>query len=88
MVYTHQHHNPKVIVKTGVSSGKPARQTVKEKCNLCDAMHHTSMLTGESVRLNINEIDIPDYLPFEYKFTSLQIISAGGRAPPSSIRFL
>ena len=45
-------------------------------------MHHTAMVTGEGVHLNVARVDVPAYTLFEYKFTSIQIIPTGGRAPP------
>jgi hypothetical protein len=88
MVYAHQHHITKGKIKFSVTSGKSSQQTVREKCNLCDAMHHTTMIAGESFHLSNTGFKIPAYTPFEYKFTSIQIVLAAGRAPPLSIFLL
>jgi hypothetical protein len=84
MVYAHQHS-----ITTGVAiahsiSKKQAQQTVKEKCYLCDVMHHNAMVKTNQVRLNPITVITHVFKSVEYTFTSLQLILSGGRAPPVS----
>ncbi|MCR8557485.1 hypothetical protein KXD93_07525 [Mucilaginibacter sp. BJC16-A38] len=82
MVYSHQH---KLIKETeqSYSANKPQpHQTVSEKCQLCDAMHHNSMVITSNV--TVSPISVTDhvYKSPVYNFTSLALILSGGRAPP------
>ena len=82
MVYVHQHK----LIKTSstyVTIKQQAKQTVSEKCQLCDAMHHTSMIVGSNVFFDHMAIADYFYKSPVYNFTSLALILAGGRAPPS-----
>jgi len=81
MVYVHQHK----LIKTGstyAASQQKIKQTVSEKCQLCDAMHHTSMVVGSNVFFDHMAVADCFYKSPVYNFTSLALILAGGRAPP------
>lgn len=81
MVYSHQHALIKGITKHSHTAA--GQQTVKEKCLLCDAMHHT-----DAVAVSNNSFFIPlvtsdhFFKPGDYNFVSLALILAAGRAPP------
>jgi hypothetical protein len=81
MVYVHQH---KLIKASGtyVVSHNESKQTVSEKCQLCDAMHHTSMVVGSIVFFSYPVVADYVYKSPVYNFTSLALILSGGRAPP------
>jgi hypothetical protein len=82
MVYAHQHKLIQGTKHNYSLNQQQARQTLTEKCQLCDAMHHNSMVI--SGRVNFTPVVIEDYVYIspEYSFTSLALILAGGRAPP------
>ena len=82
MVYAHQHN---VVSNTGkaynISKNIP-QQTVKEKCYLCDVMHHHVMVTISQVYFNPVVVASHIFKKTEYNFTSIQLTLSGGRAPP------
>jgi hypothetical protein len=86
MVYAHQHKLIQGTKQTHlVNKQQSTQQTLTEKCQLCDAMHHNSMLVGG--HLYFNSIAISDFIYISpvYNFTSLALILSGGRAPPANI---
>jgi len=83
MVYSHQHN----IIKPGKTyhiSKNLSKETVKEKCALCDIMHHNTMVTANDVFFS--QILVVDHVfkSFEYNFKSISLILSIGRAPPVS----
>jgi len=87
MVYAHQH---RIINGNGLNYGVAKnipQQTVGEKCYFCDVMHHNSMVAASHTYLNAVAVVGHVYKSFEYNFTSIQLISSGGRAPPISNHF-
>ena len=84
MVYAHQHNQVKNIHASANHDCKNSQHTiVKEKCELCDSMHHNAMElasnpTYHAALVGTNRI----YKPSEYSFTSIALILAAGRAPP------
>jgi hypothetical protein len=82
MVYAHQHKLIQRVKQTYSANKQLPKQTITEKCRLCDAMHHNSMvIAGEA---NFIPVVVADYVyqSSEYNFTSLALILSGGRAPP------
>lgn len=81
-VYAHYH--PTSYIKANTSKSQQTRTTISERCQLCDAMHHTSM-TQENhtffVPLITSELI---YKQGQYNFVSIALILAAGRAPPIS----
>jgi hypothetical protein len=84
MVYAHQHN---VVNGTGrfyiVSKNIP-RQTLKEKCALCDVMHHNSMATTAQVYLKPATVAGHVFKSETYNCVSIRLILTGGRAPPTA----
>ncbi|PWK72464.1 hypothetical protein LX99_04321 [Mucilaginibacter oryzae] len=80
-VYSHQHALIKGITKSSHIAAD--RATVKEKCSLCDAMHHADAVV---VVGNLFLIPLaPSAHVFkqgDYNFVSIALILAAGRAPP------
>jgi len=82
MVYAHQHMTRYVV--SHAQKPDQNRITVTEKCQLCDAMHHTSMV------INTNQYFTPVistnhfYKQGKYDFISISLILSPGRAPPLS----
>jgi hypothetical protein len=83
MVYAHQHPITGSEKKIIDISGSAPRQIVKEKCQLCDVMHHNAMLASYQVYLNPVAVVGHTYKSIEYNFTSVRLILSGDRAPPS-----
>jgi hypothetical protein len=79
MVFVHQH---KTIKGTTYASAPTGQQTVKEKCDMCDVMHHHVMDTTISSGFFISVSASPLLKVFNYHFTSIQLILSCGRAPP------
>ncbi|ASU32041.1 hypothetical protein [Mucilaginibacter xinganensis] len=80
MVYAHQH---KLIQGSKHTySHQQSKQTLTEKCRVCDAMHHNNMAINGQV--SFTPVIVADYVYKSpvYSFTSLSLILAGGRAPP------
>jgi hypothetical protein len=80
MVYGHQHNATAAVVKNW--SADQHKQTFKEKCDLCDVMHHNSMLTAYQVYFSPVKVVAHVYKNFGYSFTNIRLLAAGGRAPP------
>jgi hypothetical protein len=83
MIYAHQHNVSKSTVKICNIPKNLTQQTVKEKCGLCDVMHHNSMVITNQVYLNPVTIAVHVFTQVQYSFTSISLILSGGRAPPS-----
>jgi len=79
MVYAHQH-----LVKYKTHQTAQNQTTVSEKCQICDAMHHTSMTLAD------NHYFIPTvssdhvYKQGKYAFISISLVLSAGRSPPVS----
>jgi len=82
MVNAHQHNVISNTGKTNNISKNIPQQTVKEKCYLCDVMHHHVMVTTSQVYVNPVMAVSLVFKNVEYNFTSIQLILSGGRAPP------
>jgi len=82
MVYSHQHKLNKGTEQASSTNKQQPRQTLSEKCQLCDAMHHTSMVIGSQVVISPVLVTTHVYKTSKYYFTSLALILSGGRAPP------
>jgi hypothetical protein len=86
MIYAHQHPvSPALGKQFAASRAAIAHQTVKEKCDLCDVMHHNAMVASHYAYLNPVAVCVHVYKDVDYNFTSIQLILAGGRAPPSHL---
>lgn len=81
MVYSHQHALIKGITKHNhLAEG---RQTVKEKCLMCDAMHHTDAVAVSNTSFLIPLVTSDHvFKPGDYDFISIALILSAGRAPP------
>jgi hypothetical protein len=79
MVSAHQH-----LVKYNTHQIAQNQQTVTEKCQLCDVMHHNSMTIAEHhYFIPLVSTDY-FYTPGKYNFVSIALILSSGRAPPLS----
>ena len=83
MVYAHQHN----IIKPGktyhIFKNLP-KETVKEKCALCDSMNHNTMVIANGIFFNQVLVAGHVFKSFEYNFKSISLILSCGRAPPVS----
>lgn len=82
MIYAHQHSyrlRP-AIVRLPVKS--TPHNSFKEKCSLCDVMHHNSMDTAVPFYAAAAVKEDCCFKKISYSFTSIQLILAAGRAPP------
>jgi len=83
MVYAHQH-----FVGTGSNKaayhtpGAQPRQTVTENCQLCDAMHHNTVVVNNNIHFAPVVVSNYTYTAYQYAFISVAIIHSSGRAPP------
>lgn len=83
MVYTHQHQLIKGISKTAsVTNNHPPQQTVKEKCDMCDAMHHNFAVIDNPIYAIPQQAVMRVFKPCDYNFVSISLVLASGRAPP------
>ena len=82
MVYTHQHHASLATYNTHKTSQN--QQTLTEKCQLCDAMHHNNMVVV-SHQYFIPAVSADHfYKQGQYNFVSVALILSAGRSPPLS----
>jgi len=82
MVYAHQHKLIQGTEQTHSVKHQQPKQTLTEKCQLCDAMHHNSMVITSHASFTPVVVTGYVYKSPEYNFTSLSLILSGGRAPP------
>lgn len=83
MVFAHQHNITKSIHASNCDDcHNTAKQTFKEKCALCDSMHHTNMeLLSNVYHTQFVSVDRV-FITFQYDFKSIALILSQGRAPP------
>jgi len=82
VVYAHQ-HKTKTISVSGSKNQKQKHQ-VKEKCDLCDAMHHTYMDMAVKVYLPAPTAVSYFYYNSNDYVTSIGLVLSKGRSPPLS----
>jgi hypothetical protein len=78
-VYAHQHKTYGSLVRTPAHGA-----VVSEKCQLCDAMHHNSMIQHTEKLFTPVIVTNHFYKQGKYDFVSIALILSGGRAPPLS----
>jgi hypothetical protein len=84
MVYAHQHKLNHSLKQTYSVSTHHAQPTITEKCKLCDAMHHYNAVNDTQTAPTLLPVENIAYVSPVYNFTSLSLILASGRAPPSA----
>jgi hypothetical protein len=78
-IYAHQH------AKVPVSSSRNLnRTTVTDKCQMCDAMHHNSMLQTSQAYFAPVVVTDHFFKPCHYDFVSIALILSAGRSPPNA----
>lgn len=82
MVFAHTH----LVISSTYNTHKTAQnqQTITEKCQLCDAMHHNSMLTSELHYFSPVVVTDHFYKQGKYDFIGIALILSAGRSPPLS----
>ena len=84
MVYAHQHNQVKnVHASAGHDCKNSSHTIVKEKCEICDSMHHNAMELSAGAEFHA-PLFITKHIfkSSQYDFTSIALILAAGRAPP------
>ena len=83
MVFAHQHNITKSIHASNCKDcHSTAKQSFKEKCQLCDSMHHNHMvLLTNNYYCSFNAVK-QLFVTFQYDFKSIGLILSPGRAPP------
>jgi hypothetical protein len=79
MVYAHQH-----LVKYHTHQTSQNQTTVSEKCQLCDAMHHNSMVLADHHYFSPVVTADHFYKQGKYDFISISLVLSAGRSPPVS----
>jgi hypothetical protein len=82
MVYSHQHLIKAASYRT--HNAAQAQQTVTEKCQLCDAMHHNSMVVVNHQYFTPAVAADHFYTRGIYTFVSIALVLSAGRSPPIS----
>jgi len=82
MIYVHQHR--RAASESGVVKNT-SHTTVREKCSLCDAMHHN--FTVIAIVSDIHSAPVLGHVfkNVVYNFKGVQRIASSGRAPPAGI---
>jgi hypothetical protein len=81
-VFAHQHLNNAVTFNAHKTTQN--QQTVTEKCQLCDAMHHNSMTIYNAHYFSPVVSSDYFYTHIKYDFVSIGLILSAGRSPPRS----
>ena len=84
MVYAHQHKLIQGAEQTHSVKQQQPKQTLTEKCQLCDAMHHNSMVNHSVSYFTPVVITDHFYKKGQYNFVSIALILSAGRSPPLS----
>jgi len=80
IVFTHTHIKQLHRIALVKSTDKAA--TVKEACDICDAMHHTHAVINQQVYF-APPVSVQCHYQFRQSdVTPIQLIIAAGRAPP------
>lgn len=82
-VFTHTHTKQANDISLVKSSATNA--TVKEKCDICDAMHHTHAVLSHHVYFAPPVVVACHYQVKQSDVSLIQIVLAAGRAPPVAI---
>lgn len=82
IVYTHQHLFVKSITKASYTTTDHQQQIVKEKCYLCDVMHHQAAVVNALSYFDPQVAVMHFYKACDYNFVSISLVLAAGRAPP------
>jgi len=83
MVFAHQHNIIKTIhAKNCTDCHNTSKQEFKEKCQLCDSMHHTDMVMPGDIQYTTFSPSNHSFVTFEYDFKSMSLVLSQGRAPP------
>jgi hypothetical protein len=79
MIYAHQH-----LANLNTKHVNTENHTFKEKCQVCDAMHHSFMdIAQQASHVPLTESKHV-YTKFDYEFVSISLILSAGRSPPIS----
>ena len=81
MVFAHQHYKQGTII----SASKSGLPILKEKCNVCDAMHHTAALLTQHVYFTPIAAVKCHYQYKKSDVKLIQLVLASGRAPPVAV---
>jgi hypothetical protein len=81
MVYAHTHYKQGNVVSTE----KNHLTVLKEKCDICDVMHHTHMLLTQHIYFTPSVAVLCQYQDKTADITLIQLVLASGRAPPVAI---
>jgi hypothetical protein len=79
MVFAHQHYKQ----ENAISASKTT-PVLKEKCDICDVMHHTHMLLSQHVYFTPAVTVLCHYQDKQSHVILIQLVLAAGRAPPVS----
>jgi len=82
MVLAHQHPDTNGLRGVYARSKTIPLQTVKEKCYMCDVMHHNTMMIAYQVYLSPVPVIAYSFNVYTYQSSAAKLIPAGGRAPP------
>ena len=82
MVLVHQHKTMRRATYSVTKSQHKPATSIQEKCDMCDAMHHTAMvLTQQVYHFSVSAQDHV-FKQGDYDFVSISLILSSGRAPP------
>ncbi|GAA4337383.1 hypothetical protein GCM10023149_46780 [Mucilaginibacter gynuensis] len=80
-MYTHQHHLIKQADKINTAKNQH-QQIFTEKCQICDAMHHTSMdVVHNNYAVHLTAAPYV-YHTGDFDFLSFALIQSDGLSPP------
>ncbi len=80
VLYGHQHSSSGSHINAHSSS----KQTITERCQLCDAMHFNHAVIHQQVHVVPALKVTPVYIHVAYDFISLALVRSAGRSPPVS----
>lgn len=81
MVFAHTHYKHGSITVTT----KTSLPVLKEKCDICDVMHHTHMLLNQHVYFTPAVAVNFHYQVKQSDVILIQLVLASGRAPPFAV---
>lgn len=82
--FSHQHTtSAKPAASVSAKNAIPT-PTVKEKCYVCDAMHHTHMVIFSNHFPSVKVSVVDTRYTFVYHYQGIALILSAGRSPPQA----
>jgi hypothetical protein len=80
--FAHQHFANTGKTNHAFSTKQKPQQSVREKCYLCDMMHHTPMVIFSDATPYVQFVICNTLYTKQHSYTGIALILSAGRSPP------